>query len=67
MAWSTARPPGATRWRAAGRHGGLLRGLYADYAVIERPATAAQRQRALLELLTKVEAERLLFDQELRL
>ena len=46
--------------------GGLLRGLYADYAVTERPATAAHRERALLELLIKVEAERPLFDQELR-
>ena len=27
--------------------GGLLRGLYADYAVIERPPTAAERERAL--------------------
>ncbi len=46
--------------------GGLLRGLYADYTVIARPPTAAERQRALLELLTRVEAERPLFDQELR-
>ena len=47
--------------------GGLLRGLYADYTVIERPPTAAERERALLELLTWVEGERPLCDQELRL
>ena len=62
---SAPRSDGLAALQAA--MGGLQRGLYADYTEIETPPTAAERQRALLELLTRVEAERPLFDQELRI
>ena len=62
---SAPRSDGLAALQAA--MGGLQRRLYADYTEIETPPTAAERQRALLELLAILEDERPLFDCELRL